>query len=331
MTTDAEILAKGREVLQLEASAVGTLAERIGEGFIRTARLLQTTKGRVIVTGMGKSGHIGRKIAATLSSTGTPAFFMHPGEAAHGDLGMVTPGDVVIALSNSGKTPEILALLPELEKLGARLIALVGNPDSPLAAAAEAVLDASVEREACPLNLAPTTSTTAALALGDAVAVALMELNSFQADDFARYHPGGKLGERLRSLKVKDLLISGNDFPVVPTSADFKAVVEELSGKRQGITAVIGETGALAGVISNGDILRAMTVGEGYAKLTASELMSSNPRTAQLDDTAEEAVALMESHNITALVVIDEKNQPLGLVHLHDALGRGEFWTPAAE
>lgn len=329
MTTDAEILAKGREVLQLEASAVGTLAERIGEGFVHATRLLQTTKGRVIVTGMGKSGHIGRKIAATLSSTGTPAFFMHPGEAAHGDLGMVTPGDVVIALSNSGKTPEILALLPELEKLGARLIALVGNPDSPLAAAAEAVLDASVEREACPLNLAPTTSTTAALALGDAVAVALMELNSFQADDFARYHPGGKLGERLRSLKVKDLLISGNDFPVVPTSANFKVVVEELSGKRQGITAVVDQAGALAGVISNGDILRAMTVGEGYAKLTASELMSSNPRTANLSDTAEEAVTLMESHNITALVVIDEKNQPLGLVHLHDALGRRQFWSKA--
>ena len=329
MTTDAEILAKGREVLQLEANAVGTLAERIGEGFIYAVRLLQTTKGRVIVTGMGKSGHIGRKIAATLSSTGTPAFFMHPGEAAHGDLGMVTPGDVVIALSNSGKTPEILALLPELEKLGARLIALVGNPDSPLAAAAEAVLYASVEREACPLNLAPTTSTTAALALGDAVAVALMELNSFQADDFARYHPGGKLGERLRSLKVKDLLISGHDFPSVPTSANFKTVVEELSNKRQGITAVVGETGELAGVISNGDILRVMTANSEYEKLTAAKLMSVNPRTARLSDTAEEAVAVMESHNITALVVIDEENRPLGLVHLHDALGRRQFWSKA--
>jgi len=327
MTTNAEIIAKGREVLRLEAGAVNLLGERIGEGFAQAVRLLQTAKGRVIVTGMGKSGHIGRKIAATLSSTGTPAFFMHPGEAAHGDLGMVTPGDVVIALSNSGKTPELLALLPELDKLEARLIALVGNPDSPLAAAAEAVLDASVEREACPLNLAPTTSTTAALALGDAVAVALMELNSFRADDFARYHPGGKLGERLRSLRVKDLLISGEKFPSVPLAATFSSVVEELSNKRQGITAVVDQAGALAGVISNGDILRAMTTSAGYVKLTAAELMSSNPRTAGLSDTAEEAVALMESHNITALVVIDEKNQPLGLVHLHDALGRRQFWT----
>ncbi|MCX7022952.1 MAG: KpsF/GutQ family sugar-phosphate isomerase, partial [bacterium] len=257
---------------------------------------------------------------------GTPAFFLHPGEAAHGDLGMVTSGDVVLAVSNSGRTLELLAIVPNLKKLGARLVALVGDPDSPLAREAEVALDASVEREACPLNLAPTSSTTAALALGDALAVALMELRQFKADDFARFHPGGLLGDRLLRLTVDEVLITGGRFPSVGVGADFAEVVEELADKRQGVTAVVSTEGRLAGVISNGDVLRVLVKKRDTAGLTAEGMMNRDPKTVAPGTSAEKAVAVMETHDITALVVVDDEHRPLGLVHLHDLLGRKTFW-----
>jgi arabinose-5-phosphate isomerase len=235
---------------------------------------------------------------------------------------------VVLAFSNSGRTTELLALLEPLSALGAPLIAIVGDEASPLARAATVTLEVTVEREACPLNLAPTTSTTAALALGDALAVALMELKQFKADDFARFHPGGRLGQRLRSLSVAELLISGDDFPVVGVDAAFDAVVTELATKRQGIVVVTAADGALAGVVSNGDVLRMLAAGR-TAGLTARRMLNPEPKTITPAASAEDAVALMETHNITALVVVDD-GRPLGLIHLHDALGRRQFWTRKA-
>ncbi len=326
MKTNAQLIAVGREVLEIESAALDALAARLDDSFAGAVRLLRDCRGRVVVTGMGKSGHIAHKVAATLASTGTPAFFLHPGEAAHGDLGMVTAADVVLAFSNSGRTTELLALLEPLAALGAPLIAVVGDDASPLAASATVSLEAAVEREACPLNLAPTTSTTTALALGDALAVALMELRQFKADDFARFHPGGRLGERLRSLSVKELMVTGERFPVVKTTAGFDETVAVLTEKRQGIVAVVDDTGRLAGVISNGDVLRLLVTGRAAEKPAAETVMSTTPKTITPEKSAEDAVALMESHNITALVVIDD-GCPLGLFHLHDALGRRQFWT----
>ncbi len=326
--SNEQLLAAGREVLEIEAAALEALADRLDDSFAEAVRLLRDCAGRAVVTGIGKSGHVAGKIAATLSSTGTPAFFMHPGEAVHGDLGMVAPGDVVLAISNSGRTEELLALLPRLADLEAPVVALVGDAASPLAAAATVVLEAAVEREACPLNLAPTTSTTAALALGDALAVALMELKQFKADDFARFHPGGRLGQRLRSLSVAELLISGDEFPVVGIDASFDAVVAELATKRQGIVVVTAADGALTGVVSNGDVLRMLAAGR-TAGLTARRMLNPEPKTIAPAASAEDAVALMETHNITALVVVDD-GRPLGLIHLHDALGRRQFWTRKA-
>jgi len=331
MKTDAEIVARGREVLAVEGEALARVAARLDERFAAAVRLLHGCTGRVIVAGMGKSGHVADKIASTLSSTGTPAFFLHPGEAAHGDLGMVISGDVVLAVSNSGRTRELLAIVPNLKKLGARLAALVGDPDSPLALEAEVVLDASVEREACPLNLAPTSSTTAALALGDALAVALMELRQFKADDFARFHPGGLLGDRLQRLTVDEVLITGDRFPSVGVGASFAGVVEELTGKRQGVTAVVADGGGLAGVISNGDVLRVLAQKRDTAGLSAETMMTRDPKTIPPGTSAEQAVAVMETHNITALVVVDDERRPLGLVHLHDLLGRKTFWESPAD
>jgi arabinose-5-phosphate isomerase len=328
MKTNDQLIDVGREVLEIETSALAALAGRLDDSFAEAVRLLRDCRGRVVVTGMGKSGHIAHKVAATLASTGTPAFFMHPGEAAHGDLGMVTAVDVVLAFSNSGRTTELLALLEPLSALGAPLIAIVGDEASPLARAATVTLEVTVEREACPLNLAPTTSTTAALALGDALAVALMELKQFKADDFARFHPGGRLGQRLRSLSVAELLISGDDFPVVGDDAAFDAVVTELATKRQGIVVVTAADGALAGVVSNGDVLRMLAAGR-TAGLTARRMLNPKPKTITPAASAEDAVALMETHNITALVVVDD-GRPLGLIHLHDALGRRQFWTRKA-
>jgi arabinose-5-phosphate isomerase len=328
MKTDAEIIARGREVLALEGEALAGVTERLDGRFAAAVRLLHGCRGRVIVAGIGKSGHVANKIAATLSSTGTPSFFLHPGEAAHGDLGMVTPGDVVLVVSNSGRTPELLAIIPNLKKLGAQLVALVGDQESPLALEAGVSLDAGVEREACPLNLAPTSSTTAALALGDALAVALMELRQFKADDFARYHPGGLLGDRLLRLTVDEVLISGERFPSVGTAVSFTGLVAELSAKRQGITAVVDGDGRLAGVVSNGDVLRFLAAGMDTETATAGGMMTRDPKTVTPGTSAERAVALMETHNITALVVIDAERRPLGLVHLHDLLGRKSFWQP---
>jgi arabinose-5-phosphate isomerase len=331
MKTDAEITARGREVFAIEGEALARVAERLDERFAAAVRILHDCRGRVIVAGMGKSGHVANKIAATLSSTGTPAFFLHPGEAAHGDLGTVTPGDVVLAVSNSGRTRELLAIVPNLKKLGARLVALVGDPASPLAREAEVALDASVEREACPLNLAPTSSTTAALALGDALAVALMGLRRFKADDFARFHPGGLLGDRLLQLTVDEVLVSGERFPSVGVGAGFGEVVEELADKRQGVTAVVSAEGRLAGVISNGDVLRVLAKERDASGLSAEAMMTREPKTIMPGMSAEQAVALMETHNITALIVIDDERRPLGLVHLHDLLGRKSFWQPTGE
>lgn len=331
MKSDAEIIAKGREVLSIEGEALATVAERLDERFAAAVRLLHGCRGRVIVAGIGKSGHIATKVAATLSSTGTPAFFLHPGEAAHGDLGMVTPGDVVLAISNSGRTLELLAIIPNLKRLGARLLALVGDPDSPLAREAEVAIDAGVEREACSLNLTPTSSTTAALALGDALAVALMDLRQFKAADFARFHPGGLLGDRLLKLTVNDVLISGGRFPSVGTDADFEGVVAELADKRQGVTAVVSSEGKLVGVISNGDVMRCLTGKCDSGSLTADGMMTRDPKTIAPGESAERAVAIMETHNITALIVVDGERRPLGLVHLHDLLGRKSFWQPRSE
>ncbi|MBI2381562.1 MAG: KpsF/GutQ family sugar-phosphate isomerase [Gammaproteobacteria bacterium] len=319
-TTD--FCASGRRVLAIEARAVAELEDRIDERFAAACRLMLDCRGRVVVIGMGKSGHIGGKLAATLASTGTPAFFVHPGEAGHGDLGMITAQDVVLALSNSGETAEILTLLPVIKRLGVPLISLTGRPHSTLAQAAEVSLDATVGEEACPLGLAPTASTTAALAFGDALAVALLEARGFTAEDFAFSHPAGALGKRLL-LRVADLMHKDEALPRVTLDTGIVDALREITGKRLGMTTVLDAEGRLAGLFTDGDLRRALEARLDVHGLSMAEVMTRHPKTIGAEELAAEALRQMEEYKITCLVVADGERRPVGIVHLHDILKEG--------
>ena len=316
-------LALARKVLQTEAAAILALVDRLDERFETAVRLLLDCRGRVIVTGMGKSGIVCRKIAATLSSTGTPAFFLHPAEAIHGDLGVITADDVVVALSHSGETEELLRLLETIKRLGARLIAITGNCNSTLGKAAEVALDCGVSEEACPMNLVPTASTTAALALGDALAMTLLVAKGFREEDFAHRHPGGKLGKRL--MRVEQLMHSGDKVPTVQAATAMKDVVYEMNNKGLGMTCVVEDGNRLVGIITDGDLRRHMTDSLSIAERTAGEMMTRSPVTVDPRMFAVEALNVMERRKITAVVVVDNDRRVVGVLHLH-ALWRTQMF-----
>ena len=315
--TDARRLAE--RVLRLEAEAILALIAKLDERLDRAVALLQGCSGRVIVTGMGKSGLIGRKIAATLASTGTPAHFLHPAEGVHGDLGMVARGDVVLALSNSGETDEVLAIVPPLKRLGVPIILLTGNPQSTLARQCEVVLDASVSEEACPMNLAPTSSTAAALALGDALAMVVLERRGLRPEDFAALHPRGTLGWRAL-VRVADLMHTGDAVPMVREDVRMKDVLVEMTGKRLGMTTVVDQAGDLVGVITDGDLRRLYLGGEPIAELAAGRVATRGAKLIGADELAAKALEVMETFAITSLVIVDRDQRPIGVIHLHDIL-----------
>ncbi|MBW7834358.1 MAG: KpsF/GutQ family sugar-phosphate isomerase [Simplicispira suum] len=309
----------GRETFEIEAAALNQLAGALGTPFCDAVHAILLASGRVVVMGMGKSGHVGRKIAATLASTGTPALFVHPAEASHGDLGMVTSGDLVLAISNSGESAELTAILPVLRRLGTPLVAITGRPGSTLGQHADTVLDSSVEREACPLNLAPTTSTTAQLAMGDALAVALLDARGFRAEDFARSHPGGALGRKLLT-HVSDVMRSGDELPRVGPEAGFIELMREMSAKGLGSAAVVDEAGRILGIFTDGDLRRRIESGTDLRPASAAELMHIHPRTIRADALAVDAAALMETHGITSVLVVADGDILQGVVHIRDLL-----------
>jgi arabinose-5-phosphate isomerase len=318
--TEAEKLRRlGLAVIETEAAAVARLASRIDVGFVAACRYLLACTGRIVVIGIGKSGHIGGKIAATLASTGSPAFFVHPSEASHGDMGMITAHDVVLALSNSGDTEEILTILPLIKRLGVPLVTFTGNPDSPLARAATVNIDVGVEQEACPLGLAPTASTTAALAMGDALAISLLEARGFTAEDFARAHPGGRLGRRLL-LRIDDLMHTGPDIPQVPQQALLSQALVEMTRKGLGMTAVVDPSGRAVGIFTDGDLRRTLDRGLDVHEVRIAAVMTRNFRHAAPGLLAAEALQLMETYKINALLVIDETGTLVGAINMHDLL-----------
>ncbi len=319
---DQRIAALGRAVLEVEAAAVAALAARLDRQFVAACRLMLGCSGRVVVLGMGKSGHVGGKLAATLASTGTPAFFVHPGEASHGDLGMIVSGDVVLALSNSGETDEVLTLLPLIKRLGVPLIALTGNPGSTLGRAATVHLDVSVAQEACPLGLAPTSSTTAALAMGDALAVAMLDARGFTREDFARSHPGGRLGRRLL-LRIDDLMHTGERLPRVDRRTPLAEALVEMSAKGLGMTAVVDDRQRVLGVFTDGDLRRSVDRAIDIHATPVSEVMTDRPKTMRPGALAAEALELMERHRINAVLVVDAEHRLLGAVNMHDLLRAG--------
>ena len=306
-----------REVLEIEAAAITGLIARLDHSFQQAVELILNCRGRVTVSGIGKSGHIARKIASTMSSTGTPAYFVHPAEASHGDLGMITRDDVFIALSNSGESAELLAIVPLIKRQGAKLIALTGQPDSTLAREADAHLYAGAEKEACPLNLAPTASTTAALALGDALALALMQAKGFSRDEFARSHPGGALGRKLLT-HVRDVMRSGNDAPRVPDTAMLSDAILEMSRGRMGITAVLDHDERVIGIFTDGDLRRTLQKGIELHATPISSVMTRGPRTISPDKLAAEAVQIMEQHKVNQLLVVDNERRLIGALNMHD-------------
>jgi arabinose-5-phosphate isomerase len=318
----ATLLQLARDVLDTEADAVRQLAPRLGEAFVAACRLLLGCRGRVVVLGMGKSGHIGGKIAATLASTGTPAFFVHPGEASHGDLGMITPQDVVLALSNSGETGEILLILPMIRRLGVRLIAITGHTGSTLAREADVNLDASVAREACPLGLAPTASTTATLALGDALAVALLHTRGFSREDFSRSHPGGKLGRRLL-LHVADVMVKGDRLPAVPQTASLTEALLEISRKGLGMTAVVDDAGRAVGIFTDGDLRRVLERVDSVRAVPIADVMTPGGVRIRPQVLAAEAAQIMEQRRINALLVEDADGRLVGALNMHTLLDAG--------
>jgi arabinose-5-phosphate isomerase len=311
-----------RRVLSIEAAAVAALAARLDERFARAVDLILACTGRAVVSGIGKSGHVASKIASTLASTGTPAFFVHPADASHGDLGMITEHDVMIALSNSGESVELLAIVPLVKRRGATLIAMTGNPRSTLAREADVHLDAGVAEEACPLGLAPTASTTAALALGDALAVALLEQRGFSAEDFARSHPGGALGRRLLT-HVSDVMRVGDALPTVTRDAPMSQAILEMSRKGMGMTAVLEPDRRVAGIFTDGDLRRAMGKTVDLRNTPIERLMSANPRTIRAERLAVEAVRLMETHRISQVLVVDEAQRLIGALNMHDLFRAG--------
>jgi len=320
--TSDQLLALAAEVLDIESRAVDTLRSRLDASFAAACELCMDTPGRIVVTGMGKSGHIGNKIAATLASTGTPSFFMHPGEASHGDLGMITGQDVLLAVSYSGETDEVLTILPLVKRMGAKMLSLTGKPKSTLAKAADVHLDVSVSEEACPLNLAPTASTTATLAMGDALAVALLKIRGFTAEDFAMSHPSGSLGKRLL-LRVADVMRSGDDVPKVTADVLLSDGLMEMTQKGLGMTAVVDADEKVAGIFTDGDLRRALDAGVDVRKTAMQEIMHTKCKTTTSDVLAAEAVHVMEENKITGLLVTDKSGRLVGALNIHDLFRAG--------
>ncbi len=318
------VIEQAKEVLKIEARGILGLVDRIGPEFEKAVNMIMKAKGRVILTGMGKSGLVARKITATLNSTGTPSLFLHPAEAIHGDLGMVTKDDIVLAISNSGETKEINTILPILKNMGAKIICFTGSPESVMALSSDVVIDVGVEREACPLGLAPTASTTAALAMGDALAVALINRRRFGKQDFKKFHPGGTLGERL-SVKVKEVMLTEKNIPMVKAGAKVSEAINEINKKRIGATLVVDDNKKLKGIITDGDLRRALIKNKIIHDLEVEQIMTPAPRTIKEDQTAAEALTLMELYGITHLVITDREGKVKGIAHLHDLLGREDF------
>lgn len=322
MPQKPSFIESAQRTIRMELDAVNDLLARIDGDFERACELLLACTGRVVVVGMGKSGHVGRKIAATLASTGTTAFFVHPAEASHGDMGMITRDDLVLALSNSGSTAEIVTLLPLIKRLGIPLISMTGNPDSPLAKAAAVNLDAGVTQEACPLNLAPTSSTTVSLVLGDALAIALLEARGFTAEDFAFSHPGGALGRRLL-LKVENIMHDGDRLPCVPRGTPLREALLEMTRKGLGMTVITEPDGRLAGIFTDGDLRRALDRGVDVRQASIDELMTAGGKTVRPDMLAAEALKIMEDNRISALVAVDADQRAVGALNMHDLLRAG--------
>ena len=313
------ILETGKEVIRKEAKELAGLAERLDENFVSAVNKILECKGRVIVTGMGKSGIIGKKIAAMLSSIGVASFFLHAAEGVHGDLGLVRDDDIMIAISKSGATDELYQILPAVKRLGVEIILLTGRPDSPLAAKCDIILDCSVESEACPNNLIPTTSSTAAMVMGDALAVALLKQRNFSAEDFAYLHPGGSLGRRLL-LHVSDRMHVNSEIPIVSDDTKIREAIFEMTGKRLGCTLVVDKAGKLTGIFTDGDLRRLTQTEQDIFKFAMTEVMIKNPKSIYPDDILDKALSIMEKHSITVLPVIDKERKPVGIIHLHDIL-----------
>jgi arabinose-5-phosphate isomerase len=322
MNQTSDLIQSAQRTIRLELEAVQGLLPHIDADFVRACEMILASKGRVVVVGMGKSGHIGNKIAATLASTGTPAFFVHPAEASHGDMGMITKDDVVLALSNSGSTAEIVTLLPLIKRLGIQLISMTGNPESALAKAAEVNLDARVAQEACPLNLAPTSSTTVSLVIGDALAIALLEARGFTAEDFAFSHPGGALGRRLL-LKVENVMHAGERLPLVQRGTSLREALLEMTRKGLGMTVIVEADGKLAGIFTDGDLRRTLDKGIDVREASIDQVMTVHGKTARAEMLAAEALKIMEDHKINALVVVDDEDKPVGALNMHDLLRAG--------
>lgn len=322
MSPSSDLIQTAQRTIRLEIEAVEGLLAHIDADFVRACEMILASTGRIVVVGMGKSGHIGNKIAATLASTGTTAFFVHPAEASHGDMGMITRDDIILAISNSGSTAEIVTLLPLIKRLGIKMISLTGNPDSPLAKAAEINLNVHVKQEACPLNLAPTSSTTAALVMGDALAVALLEARGFTAEDFAFSHPGGALGRRLL-LKVEHVMHTGEELPKVQRGTLLRDSLMEMTHKGLGMTAVLEADGRLAGIFTDGDLRRTLDRDIDIRQATIDEVMTLHGKTARPEMLAAEALKIMEDHKIGALIVVDENDHPIGAFNLQDLLRAG--------
>ena len=322
MMTLASMNELAKEVFDIEANSILRLKNNIGEEFDKAIELMYDCKGRVIITGMGKSGLIGKKIAATLTSTGTPSYFLHPAESTHGDSGIITKDDVVVAISNSGETQELLNLLPLIKRFGVKMIGMTGKLNSTLAQASDVVLDISVEREACPLNKAPTASTTATLAMGDALAVCLLKKRGFTEEDFLMFHPSGALGRGVL-YHVSDLMITGDRIPVVNENNNFHDTIQLISAKKLGCAIITDETGKMTGILTDGDIRRTLLKYDNTSNLTAKDVMTRNPKVILINDLAAKALHIMEKHSITALAVCDENGKPAGLIHIHDLLKAG--------
>ncbi|TPV57758.1 KpsF/GutQ family sugar-phosphate isomerase [Aestuariibacter sp. GS-14] len=321
-TTNAQFIASGKQVVDIELNAIAALSSRLDEHFANACKLLMQCQGKVVVSGMGKSGHIGNKIAATLASTGTPAFFMHPGEANHGDLGMLASNDVLVAISNSGETGELLNLLPVVKRMNVPVIAITNRADSTLGKYADVVLDIGVEQEACSLGLAPTTSTTVTLVLGDALAVALLDAKGFTSDDFALSHPGGSLGRKLL-LTVDDIMLKGEEIPLVSVSATITQALLEISKKGLGLTGIVNEHNELLGVFTDGDLRRLLDARVDIHTTAVADVMTKGCKTSQAGELAVEALNLMESYKISALLVVNENRQPIGAFNMHMLLKAG--------
>lgn len=318
----AEIILLGKKVIKIESEAVDNLINKIDENFAKAVELIFNSKGRVVFTGMGKSGLIARKIVATMNSTGTAAIYMHPTDALHGDLGMVRKDDIVILISKSGYTEELLNLLPMFKRINVPIIGMIGDKNSKLAKDCDLILDVSVKEEACPFDLAPTSSTTAALVMGDALAISLLELRGFTAEDFALLHPGGSLGKRL-ALKISEIMYSGKDVPIVSETTSLKDTILEITSKRLGTTCVVNKEGKLSGIITDGDLRRLLEKTIDIKDLKALDVMTKNPKTISQELLASFALQMMEQFNITSLIVVDKEKYPIGMVHLHDLVKLG--------